>query len=301
MDWRRHLLALDHRYSEIFHGSALSHEPNLHCVLVYDNGHTWEHYAGKAHSDELISLYSITKSFVALGFYRAIQELGESILQESVLPLLQDRILHKDSRKEKWTIQHLLSQTSGLKWREMGAKWGEGNPLYEMENSKDWVSHVLSQPCIADPGRHFNYSSGVSHLLPTWIAKKFKTSSDVFFVERVLYPLHIDSFRWDTDPQEELSGGRGLWLKGSDLLNAGIQLLDYLDWFTLCFSNRVRAMQSIGDYGLHWWLGKEGEFIAMGFGGKLLYLNILKRKVVVVLGNMGKNSFFLPLEYARMV
>lgn len=301
MVWRLHLSALDHRFSELFHASALSHEPNLHCVLVYDNGHIFEHYSGKAHYDELISLYSITKSFVALGFYSAIQELGESILQEPVLPLLRDRYQGEDPRKEKWTIAHLLSQTSGLKWREMGAKWGDGNPLYEMEKSKDWVSHVLNQPCIAEPGRHFNYSSGISHLLPTWIAKKFKTESDAFFVERVLYPLHIDSFRWDTDPQEELAGGRGLWLKGSDLLKAGIQLLNYNEWFALCYASRVRAMQSIGEYGLHWWIGNEGEFIAMGFGGKMLYLNILKKKVVVVLGNMGKNSFFLPLEFARMV
>lgn len=279
-----------------FQNSEFIHHPSLKVALVYHDGKVIEHLSEKATLDSLYPLYSITKSIVSMGFAKLYDDFGKDILDEKIMPLL--GISSSDERKNQWTFRHLLTQTSGLKWKELNVKWGPDSSLWNMEQSKNWIEFVVNTANSSDAGRHFNYSSGISHLLPTLISNKVGISSSEFFIDNVFKPMDIQSFSWDVDPQGQLAGGKGLSLKPYDLLKIGIHLLENTKWYEVCLDNKIRALQSIGDYGFHWWFRNRVQ-MGVGFGGKLLYVDRKNDLVVAVLGDFKKEAFFEPIRFAE--
>src|SRR5256712_12023073 len=70
-----------------------------------------------------------------------------------------------DDRKRRITLQHVLTMTTGLDWNEEVAYDYPKNDSSLMEATDDWVQYVIDRPMAQEPGKVFNYSSGVSELL----------------------------------------------------------------------------------------------------------------------------------------
>lgn len=272
----------------------------------------FEYYSPKADAQTLFPIYSITKSIVALGYGLLVAKKGYAFLKEPVFPYLQEHCsITCDSRIRALTFEHLLTQSSGIKWREMGAAWGPGNPLWDMEHHHDWISFVLAKEFSTNPGRHFNYNSGASHLLPYLMGKVLGVDVGELFLEEIFFPLGIDRMLWETDPQENPTGGKGISLRAMDLLSIGQMVVNrghfrgkqiiQDTWLEACCSKKMHVSGFYGDYGYQWWIRPEGVIAAMGFGGQYLLLDRARELSVAVVGNLGTQHFAEPLKLFEQI
>ena len=284
----------------------LKRRQDLRCVLL-GSGESPEFtfYSPDSDIQTLFPLFSITKSIVSLIAGMAYDRLGDVFLSKPFVRECRDYLMtNYDVRWELLSIHHLLSQTSGLKWREMGRPWGPKNPLWEMEHQHDWLRFLFSRGFSSSPGKHFNYSSGISHLIPFLIGRFLKCDPTAFVAEDFLFPLGIDRFQWDLDPQGNLCGGKGLSLRAQDLWAIGklvVRKGRYSShriisnaWFDLSMSKQSHGIPFYGDYGYQWWIRENGIVAAIGFGGQYLFIDSFTEKVGVFLGHLNKNAFADP-------
>jgi|GEM_PF-2276549 len=288
--------------SEIFE-DYLQSQPTLqrsqiHTIILQHHGETiWEYADPQCDFHAVHQLFSITKSVVSLGFGKYVERFGSEALHEPILKWCSDYGSEsQEERLARLTIHHLLNQTSGFRWREMGAHWGSGNPLWEMEHQHDWISYVLKRGFSTEPGRHFNYSSGASHLLPFLLGRILKVDPAEFYLSEILFPLGIDHLQWDSDPLGNLVGGKGLALRPRDVIKLATPILRNDAWIHLCRENKVRVLPKYGDYGYQWWLKANNVVAAMGFGGQALLVDANRQLAMTLLGKLGKEHFFLPQE-----
>jgi len=285
-------------FEELLHSKPTLPRASIHAILIQHKGEmVWEYAVPHENLENLFPVYSITKSVVSLAYGKFVERFGDNCLQNSVRKLCSEIEVQEESeRLSRLTIHHLLNQTSGIKWREMGAKWGAGNPLWEMEHHHDWIYYVLNRGFSSEPGRHFNYSSGASHLLPYLLGKLLGSDSGEFILSEVLFPLGIDHLQWESDPMGNLAGGKGLHLRPRDVLKLATPILKNDPWIQKCRQNKVHALPQFGDYGYQWWFPAADVVSAMGFGGQNLLVDTKRDLAMVVIGQLGKEYFFLPQE-----
>ena len=75
------------------------------------------------------------------------------------------KVKNVDDRKRRITLRHVLTMTAGLQWVEDVPYDDPRSDSSLMEATDDWVQYVIDKPMAAEPGKVFNYSSGVSELL----------------------------------------------------------------------------------------------------------------------------------------
>ncbi|MGD1082922.1 MAG: serine hydrolase, partial [Candidatus Sulfotelmatobacter sp.] len=163
------------------------HEIPIHSLLIVRNGYVvldayfYPFQAGQVHDAA-----SVTKSITSTLIGIAIAEHKLSSVQQPVLSLFPDRkVDNRDNRKDRITIEHLLSMTSGL---DCHVDHGEIT-LKEVMQSKNWVQFMLDLPMVAEPGSKFEYCSGGMHLLSGIISQSTGISALEFARRELFQPL----------------------------------------------------------------------------------------------------------------
>ena len=77
--------------------------------------------------------------------------------------------------------------------------------------SRNWVTYVLNQPMVSDPGTTMEYSTGSTHLLSAILTSATKGSTWAFLQESLGKPLGMAFSRWARDSQ-------GIYLAGTRLM-----------------------------------------------------------------------------------
>lgn len=75
------------------------------------------------------------------------------------------------------TLRDLLTMTSGPEWHDDVPYDDPRNDSSLMEATDDWVQYVIDKPMATEPGKIWNYSSGVTELL-AYIFQK-ETARDI--------------------------------------------------------------------------------------------------------------------------
>jgi len=123
-------------------------------VLMYE-----EYWGG--HTKETVSnSFSVAKTMVAMLIGIAIEDGAINSVDDKVCDYLPDFC---KNGKDKISIHHLLTMSSGLDWSESGK-----NPLSDNAESyygSNLYNHVLGQSVESSPGKVFRYQSGNSQLL----------------------------------------------------------------------------------------------------------------------------------------
>lgn len=136
-------------------------------VLVFKNDTLLFEQYWKGHTEETVSnSFSVAKTMVAILVGIAADEGKIESLDEPICTYLPEFCA---DGKEKITIRHLLTMSSGLDWTE-SAK----NPLSDNAESyygEDLYNLVTSQEVESEPGKIFKYQSGNSQLLGFIIEK----------------------------------------------------------------------------------------------------------------------------------
>jgi CubicO group peptidase (beta-lactamase class C family) len=188
-----------------------------------------------------------------------------------------------DDRKRRITLRHVLTMTTGLDWNEEVAYDDPKNDSSLMEAADDWVQYVIDRPMAQEPGKVFNYSSGVSMFLSYVFQKETGQDIEKYGEKYLFTPLGMKHF-WKRTPLGVVDTEGGLFLSGPDLAKFGYLYLHDGMWDGKQIVSRDWVKQSLAPftdaeegfkYGYKWWLlprtDREGYvWMARGFGGQEL-------------------------------
>jgi CubicO group peptidase (beta-lactamase class C family) len=256
--------------------AAATQLPRLHSLLVSRNGQlVFEYYASGARARSAANVKSASKSVISTLVGVAIDRKLLAGVNEPIVQFFPEIRKDPDPRKARITIEHLLTMQSGLQstsFDNYGA-W---------VRSRNWISYVLNQPLVSEPGTTMEYSTGSTHLLSAILTKAAKMSTWAFLEESLGKPLAIRFSRWPRAPQ-------GIYFGGNEMLMTPRQMLSYGElylnrgrfggrqvvpawWVDASCTPRGRSrFNPDQSYGYGWWMrdfaGRQGCF-AWGFGGQ---------------------------------
>jgi CubicO group peptidase (beta-lactamase class C family) len=123
-------------------------------VIIRHGRLVWEDYWGGWDENRTDISYSMAKSFtsalvgiaIAEGHIRSVDQAAADFVEE-----------WRGTDKERITLRHLLTLTSGLQWEE---GYSGVNDVTKMASSEDQVAYVLARPLAVEPGTRILYSTG---------------------------------------------------------------------------------------------------------------------------------------------
>jgi len=236
--------------------------------------------------DRVNYIFSCTKSFLsALIGIALAQDLIPTVDQPIVDYFPELPHMNPDRRYQAITIRQLLSMTSGIDWPPMT----RAKSMYDqMVKSENWVEFVLRRPISYEPGVHFNYNDGGSHLLSAILSKATNVSA-LTYAQRYLFPhLNISRAKWKDNHGINL-GGTGLHIRTIDMAMLGYLYLNkgrlgrdqVISEAWVKESTQVQAEghpQWFGKYGFHWWVSPRAHnsivdmYFALGSHGQYIFV-----------------------------
>ncbi len=305
------------RYKEIH--SMLIFKDNKLVLEEYFTGHGYKWDAAK-HHDELVTwdrtmlhdVKSVTKSITSTCIGIAIDHSFIESVHQSIFDYLPEHQHLNTGGKDKITIEHLLTMTSGLEWDEWGA------PLSSTDNDiiglwfhcDDQITCILERPLVDEPGTSFTYSGGNMIVLGEIIKNATKMNIDEFSRKYLFEPLGIASSNWTVRYENgviEAAGSleitpRAMAKIGVTFLNKGVwngkQIISeqWVDKSATSFPgnhgiNVPGEDSGRNGYSYSWWIrtfsnsGKRiNMYSAMGWGGQYIMVFPELNTVVVFTG-----------------
>ena len=260
--------------------AAAARLPRLHSLLVSRHGTlVFEYYAKGAGPTRVANVKSVSKSVISALVGVAIDRRILPGVSEPVARFFPQLTRDPDSRKARITIEDLLTMRSGLESTSF-------NNYGSWVRSRNWVTYVLNQPMVSDPGTTMEYSTGSTHLLSAILTSATKGSTWAFLQESLGKPLGLTFSRWARDPQGIYFGGNEMLMTprqmvtfGELYLNrgrAGDRQIVPASWVDASCTPRGRSRFNPDQtYGYGWWMrdfaGRQGCF-AWGYGGQYILI-----------------------------
>lgn len=145
-------------------------------VVVYKNQLVAEKYAAGFDKDTLQLGWSMTKSITNALVGILVHEGRLAIDQQHLFPEWEG------DERAAISLNDLLQMSSGLKWREF---YADLSPATRMLYKKgDMAQYVCNQKMEAEPGKHWEYSSGTSNLLQELIKQTIGDQESYFSFPR---------------------------------------------------------------------------------------------------------------------
>jgi beta-N-acetylhexosaminidase len=181
---REGLAELDHvveRFveSKAFPGAVLAVGKDGHLAHLRAFGHlTYEPAAPGTRADTIYDLASLTKVIATTTMAMILVDEGKLDIQKPVSAFLPG---FKGGAKDKVTVWHLLTHSSGLDW------WG---PLYKELHGKDaYLQRIQAMDLVYEPGSKSLYSDLGAVLLGEVLERVAGEPVDVFARRRIFDPL----------------------------------------------------------------------------------------------------------------
>jgi CubicO group peptidase (beta-lactamase class C family) len=291
---------------------------NVHALLIvkdgklvleeYFGGYTWN-YNDDQFKGDLVdfdpdtthNLASVTKSFTSALVGIAIDRGFISGVDEKAFAFFPGYAHLNDERKDKITLEHLLTMTSGFECNEMELPYSDTrNDLVQLFIVSDPIEYILAKPAIHEPGTEWYYSGGNTNLLGEIIRETTGLRMDDFAAEHLFAPLGITNYEWDYINPDMVHASGNLRLRPRDMakfgalyLNGGVwngERIVSEAWVEASTAEHV-SLSWGGGYGYQWWQRtyKAGatsvdSFYAAGWGGQRITVFPSLDMVVVFTG-----------------
>jgi CubicO group peptidase (beta-lactamase class C family) len=251
---------------------------DIHSLLLIRNGRVFlDAYFYPYDGQSLHELASETKSVMTTLIAIAAEQ-GRLDLDDPMLKFFPGKkIANLDARKQKITVRHLASMSSGLECTAAG----DEQTLREMKLNQDWTQFALDRKVMWEPGAHFVYCSPAIHLLSPILQQATGMTALDFGKQYLFEPLGIRDVNWRTDPQGSSRGSEGIYLHGRDAAKIGYLWLHGGAWEgqQIVSSEWVKQAVSVqmdlpgadeDDYGYGWWYspGEPDSYSMIGRGGQ---------------------------------
>jgi CubicO group peptidase (beta-lactamase class C family) len=293
--------------------------PNRHSLLIYKNDKLVleEYFSGHdenwgtdigiiKHSDTVLhDMRSVSKSVVSACIGIAIAQGKIKNVDQPIFDFFEDYKQYNNEGREKLTIRHLLTMTSGLKWNEDIPYDNPENSEIQMINSGDGIGFVLSRELVAKPGTVWKYNGGTTELLAEILRRV--SGNDVHdFAKKFLFkPIGIEKSEWTISPSTNSpAAASGLRLTSKDMLKFGIlyhnegkwgeEQIIPIKWIQESFKSSLELR--FGGYGFQFWIFNvdiDGNLLkipaAVGNGDQRIFFDQKNNLVVVTTsGNYNK-------------
>jgi CubicO group peptidase (beta-lactamase class C family) len=223
----------------------------VHSLLIYKGGKLVleEYFTGHKyqwdapnHYGELVNwrssmphvLQSVTKSITSACIGIAIDNGFIGSVRQSIFDYLPDHQDLKTDGRDKITIEHLLTMTSGLKWDEWSASLSSiDNDMIGIwfNGQEDPIRYVLERPLVNEPGTSFKYNGGNMFILGEIIKNASGMYIDEFSGKYLFEPLGTNTFNWYIRYENgEIDTASSLAIKPRDMLKIGVTFLNYGIW-----------------------------------------------------------------------
>jgi CubicO group peptidase (beta-lactamase class C family) len=215
--------------------------------------------------------------------------------------LAHDRsIAAKEPRKQRITLAHLLTHSSGLACDD-GDKDSPGNEG-TLQSQPDWNRYMLELPVVHEPGSKYAYCSGGLHLAGAMLRRATGLWLPELFDRYLARVMGIERYAINLAPNGDMYAGGGVQMRPRDLLKFGQLYLDGgtwngrrlvdADWVKRSTQHQIRTNNN-GSDGYAWHRnvlranGREyQEYEANGNGGQfLIVIPELELAVVFTAGN----------------
>ena len=212
---------------------------NVHSILIvkdgklvfeeYFSGYTWDYNGDQFRgeltdfgSDTIHNLASVTKSFTSALVGIAIDHGFIEGVNEKAFAFFPDYANLNDERKDKITLHHLLTMTSGLGWNEMELPYSNTrNDLVQLFMVSDPIEYILAKPVASEPGTEWYYNGGGTNLLGEVIRATTGLRMDDFAEKYLFVPLGITDFEWDHINPDMINAFGNLKVRPRDMAKLG--------------------------------------------------------------------------------
>ncbi len=249
--------------------------------------------------ETLHDVRSVTKSVTALLFGIA---LGEGRVPDPAEQLLRHfpdyPDLAADPERARLTVEHALTMSLGLEWREDLPYDNQANAEIAMELAPDRYRYVLERPIRQPPGAQWSYCGGATALLGRLIADGTGQPLPQYGRAALFEPLGIHSFEWMAGADGVASAASGLRLAPRDLARIGELVLAEGAWDgrQIVPAGWIQAMLQPrlptdwgAQYGYQWYIDTvAGHRLVAGMGNggqRLIVVPDLDLSVAITAGN----------------
>ncbi len=282
--------------------SEASKITHLRSLLVASNGKlVVEEYYNRKNDPRPQHVQSVTKSITSLLIGIAIDKGFINSEKEVIKPYFPEYFSKPhDKRKEKITIQQLLTMSSRLNFVD--------HAVYtNLENIKSWdvpsrrkaywfadnyLDRALEYDLVeSDDDQVVLYNTPACNLLTTILRRSTNMTTKEFADQYLFGPLGIKNYVWFHDSAFNYAGGHTLGIRPRAMARIGQMILDggkykgeqiiSQGWLKKSFAvsvpefvDMVDAPQKV-DYGYLWWLGEFNNYkyqFAWGWGGQFIFL-----------------------------
>jgi CubicO group peptidase (beta-lactamase class C family) len=247
------------------------HKMAIDSILIVRHGQiVFEEYRNDYHETRKHHVQSVTKSFSSVLIGIAIQQgLIESVDQRMVDLFPEHAIANLDARKQRITLEHLLTMSDGMDWHELDYPYDHPeNTLGQMWVSRDAVQHVLDRPMAREPGEAWAYNSGTSILLGGIIEQASGRDVLGFAREHLFDPIGIGDVVWTFTTGGHYHTDGGLYLTPRDMARFGYLMLQGgtwdgreivpAEWVARSSTAYYQTPWGYG-YGYQWWVLPDGS------------------------------------------
>lgn len=208
-------------------------ELRIDSVIVVRNGYlVMEAYLPPYEREHRHIIFSATKGISALLVGLAIEDgfiLDEKAKVLDLLPLEGEEIKNLDDWKRQLALEDLLTMTDGFEWQDWPYGIRAEGDFSRLLASSDGVRYILDKPMVHEPGTHFNYNSGSSHLLTATVQEVTGKTALQYANEKLFHPLGIYDAGWSVY-QGINNGGSELFLRPREMAKVGYLMLNEGRW-----------------------------------------------------------------------
>ena len=248
--------------------------------------------------------HSATKSFTSALAGIAIDKGFIQSVDDKIFDYFPDYSELLDQQKEKITIEHLLTMSSGFEWNEWDVSISQSeHDIVRMNSSPDPVYYVLSKPVVTEPGNSFYYNGGTVDLLGQLVRRASSMTVKSFSRTYLFNALGITNYNWQTLYPSGITCCHGdIYITPRDMAKFGYLFLKKgmwngtriisEDWINNSFQNHITPPVNWAyGYGYLWWLKRYNtfghtfnSFNAEGWGGQQIIIIPAENMVVVFTG-----------------
>jgi CubicO group peptidase (beta-lactamase class C family) len=248
--------------------------------------------------------HSATKSFTSALVGAAIEKGFIQSVDEKIFDYFSDYSNLLDQQKEKITIKHLLTMSSGFEWNEWDVPISQNNhDIIRLIFSSDPVYYVLSKPVVTEPGTAYYYNGGTVDLLGQLVKRASGMGVENFSHSYLFGLLGITNYNWMTMYGSGVTCCHGdVYITPRDMAKFGYLYLKKgmwngtriipEEWVNNSFQNHITPPVNWAyGYGYLWWLRRYSaggrlyySFNAEGWGGQQIIIIPAENMVVVFTG-----------------
>lgn len=273
--------------------SLLAKNSTVAFLVIKNDTIYYEKYFNHYNDTSIVPSFSMAKSFISALVGIAISEGYIKSVNQPItdyLPQLKARGV------EQVTIKHLLQMTSGIKFKEnYNSPFSDVASLYYGRNLRKSIDKIeLEEPA----GTRFHYNSINPQLLGFILEEATHKTISVYMEEKLWKPLGMEyDGTWSLDKSKD--GVEKAYCcinaRARDFAKFGRLYLNYGEWDGVQIIPKDWVKESIkidtsdGSFRYYqylWWLCSEDahDYMAQGLLGQFIYVNNLKKIIIVRLG-----------------